>query len=228
VRGHRMASSLVALAGLLATLGACGRVSEGAGAPIGSPAPTGSSASAEPRRYQIPNWEEICTTARTTGIAVKKVAKDSDTPQYMTGCRIDTGGDTQIASATVTFEVSRNAVQTFQVQKNNDWNKGFAFSGPARDKAVVQQVGQAKLGQNYDDAYYAFFPNVEVAGSTHSNTKVVILVGNALLSFSVGGSEWHGAKPKTVKELTPIGPDFAKDVVDKMADAMLALLKPGQ
>jgi hypothetical protein len=226
--GPRTAAG-VALVGLLATLGACQRgVSGGTGAPGPSPAQTAaSSPSAEPRRYRIPTWEEICATAKTTGIAVKKVQKDTDS-QYTTGCRIDTGGETQIASATVTFEVGRLVAQGFQTRKNDDWYKGFAFSGPARDKAVVQQVGQAKLGRDYDDAYYAYFPNVEVAASTHSSTKVVVLLGNALLSFSVGGAEWHGPKPTTVKGLTPIGPDFGKEVIDTLADAMLALLKPEQ
>ena len=202
--------------------------SSGTGTPEHSPPPTAvGSASAEPPRYRIPNSEEICATAQTTGIAVKKAQKETDS-QYQAGCRIDTGGDTQIASATVRFEVSRLAAQTFQTSKDNDWNKGFAFSGPARDKAVVQQGGYAKLGRDYDDAYYAHFPDVEAAGAKHSSTKVVILRGNAVLSFSAGGSEWHGAKPKAVKELSPIGPEFGTDLIDKMADEMLALLKPQQ
>jgi hypothetical protein len=218
---------LMTLVGLLATLGGCQRVASG-GAGMPSSAPTAvSSASAEPPRYRIPNWEGICATAQTTGIAVKKAQKDTDS-RYQAGCRIDTGSDTQIASVTVTFEVSRIAAQTFQISKDNDWNKGFAFSGPARDKAVVQQVGSAKLGQDYDDGYYAYFPDVEAAGARHSSTTVVILRGNALVSFSAGGAEWHGAKPKTVKELSPIGPDFGKDVIDTMADEMLALLKREQ
>lgn len=185
----------------------------------GSPSPG-------PQDYQIPAWQEICAAARTTGLKVKKTEKDSDSPQYQTGCRIHIGGSTQIASATVTFEANRRAAQAFEIQKNDDWNKGFAFSGPARDKAVVQQVGSTKLGRDYDDAYYAFFDKVKVAGSTNSKTNVVILRGNALISFSVNGAEWHGAKPKTVKGLTPLKPEFGKDAVDKMADAMLALLKP--
>jgi hypothetical protein len=219
----------VVLAGLLAATGGCQEnTSDGAASSSGQPpaATSASSQGPEPQQYQIPAWDEICATAKRAGLKVNKAEKDADTPRYQEGCRIGTGEEKQIATVTVTFEVSPIAAQSFQNQKNDDWNKGFAFSGPARDKEVVQQVGHARMGQDYDDAYYAFFPAVKVAGTTNSKTKLVILRGNASVTFSVEGAEWHGAKPKTVQGLTPLEPKFGKDVIDKLADAVLALLKP--
>lgn len=219
----------IAVAALAALLGGCqSATADDSGEPAqpDSAAPAASSPSPEPQHYLIPAWDQICAAAKTTGIAVKKTAKDSDSPQYMEGCKIDTGGSKQLVTVIVSDEVSRYAAQTFQGQKSDDWTKGFAFSGPARDKAVLRQVGHARLGQDYDDAYYAFFDRVQVAGSTNSKTKVVILVGDTLVSFNVEGAEWHGPKPTRVTALTPIKPEFGKDTINKLADAMLALLKP--
>lgn len=233
--GLRPVAAGVLVAVSLAWPAGCGTKSAGAGPATGTP---GAGRSAAPRitsspsarpqaQYQLPTWKQICAAARTTGITVKSTEKDSDYG-YQKGCRIRTGGSTQIAAVTVRFESGDPGfvAADFKSSKNIDWNRGFAFSGPARDKGVVEQVGHAKLGRDYDDAYYAFFPDVRVAGSTSSETHVSILRGNALISFSVGGSEWHGPKPRSVTGLTPIGPGFGKKIIDQLADAMLALLKP--
>jgi hypothetical protein len=202
-----------------------GPVETGASA---APSPSPSASPNEPALpvYRRPSSAEVCAAAKRAKLAIVKA-----TPQKEgldAGCEISVGTERPDNPYTlrVRFEDWGTPERTrtfYEAQKNTDWHKAHsAFTGPPTRRSEVHQVGSAKRGEHYDEAYYAYYADVEVARIHYSQSVVGLLKGNLILNMDLLGGDRTGT---TIDSIKPLGPEVAQKTFDDAADAMLALVE---
>lgn len=190
-------------------------------APSASPSPTEEAGPV----YQRPSSADVCAAAKRSKLAVLKTTPEKEGLEA--GCEISVKSKRPDNPYTfrVRFEdwgTPRRTRTFYQTQKDADWNKGHsAFTGPPTQRSEVLEVGSAKKGERYDEAYYAFYANVEVARIHYSQSVVGLLKGNIIMTMDLLGGDQTGT---TIASIKPLKADVGQKMFDDAADAMLALL----
>lgn len=224
---------LALVLGLSLSVMGCGVIGDGDG--DGTPADAGGSAAPSPTAstselavpdYERPSSADVCAAAKRSKLAVVKTTPEKEGTDA--GCEISVKSKQPDSPYTlrVRFEDwgSPQRTRTFyETQKNTDWHKAHsAFTGPPTQRSEVLQVGAARKGEHYDEAYYAYYANVEVARIHYSQSVVGLLKGNIIMSMDLLGGDQTGT---TIASIKPLKPDVGQKMFDDTADAMLALLK---
>jgi hypothetical protein len=191
-----------------------------------APSPSASPSEEALPVYARPSSADVCAAAKRSKLAVVKTKPEKE--GLDAGCEISVKSKRADSPYTlrVRFEDwgSPQRTRTFyETQKDADWNKGHsAFTGPPTQRSDVLQIGAAKKGERYDEAYYAFYANVEVARIHYSQSVVGLLKGNIIMSMDLLGGDQTGT---TIASIKPLKADVGQKMFDDAADAMLALLK---
>lgn len=176
--------------------------------------------------YRRPTSEEVCAAAKSGKLAVLSVKPEKEGVE--SGCEISVKSQRPDNPHTlrVQFEDWGTPERTrtfYETQKNADWNKGHsAFTGPPTQRSDLLQVGAAKKGEAYDEGYYAFYANVEVARIHYSQSVIGVLKGNIILTMDLLGGDQTGT---TIASIKPLKPEVGQKMFDDAADAMFALLE---
>ncbi|GAA4447274.1 hypothetical protein GCM10023170_028520 [Phytohabitans houttuyneae] len=176
--------------------------------------------------YQRPASADVCAAAKRSKLAVVKTKPEKE--GLDAGCEISVKSKRPDSPYTlrVRFEDWGTPERTrtfYDTQKDADWRKGHsAFTGPPTQRSEVLQVGGAKKGEQYDEAYYAFYADVEVARIHYSQSVVGLLKSNIIMSMDLLGGDQTGT---TIASIKPLKPDVGQKMFDDAADAMLALLQ---
>jgi hypothetical protein len=190
-----------------------------------APSPT-VSPSAQAPVYKRPTSAEICAAAKRSKLAVVKTKPEKE--GLDAGCEISVKSKRADNPYTlrIRFEDWNTPQRTrtfFETQKDADWNKGHsAFTGPPTQRSDVLQVGNAKKGEAYEEAYYAFYANVEVARIHYSQSVLGLLKGNIIMTMDLLGGDQTGT---TIASIKPLKAEVGQKMFDDAADAMVALLK---
>jgi hypothetical protein len=191
-----------------------------------APSPTASPSEEALPVYGRPSSAEVCAAAKRSKLAVVKTKAEKDGLE--TGCEISVKSKQPDNPHTlrVQFEDWKTPQRTrtfYQTQKDTDWNKAHsAFTGPPTQRSDVLQVGDAKKGEAYDEAYYAFYANVEVARIHYSQSVLGLLKGNIIMTMDLLGGDQTGT---TIASIKPLKAEVGQKMFDDAADAMVALLK---
>lgn len=219
--------------GLSLSVTGCGAIGGDGDAP---PADAGASAAPSPSTspseeaalpvYRRPSSAEVCAAAKRSKLAVAKATPEKEGLE--TGCEISVKSKRPDNPYTlrVRFEDWRTPQRTrtfYETQKDTDWHKAHsAFTGPPTQRSDVVQVGSAKKGEAYDEAYYAFYANVEVARIHYSQSVLGLLKGNIIMTMDLLGGDQTGT---TIASIKPLKAEVGQKVFDDAADAMVALLE---
>jgi hypothetical protein len=204
--------------------------------PAISPRPGSSTASATPgaatsesARYALPRAADLCAAARRSDLDVVGTKTEEDT-KLASRCKVDIASRGKRShdvpyALHVKVQVLRDAALTrilYDSAKNTDWYRGHSpFSGTAAKRAEVRQVGRARSGVQYDEAYYAFYPDHEAAGSRDSESVLTLRTGNVMVSVDLLAGDLTGS---TVSSIKPVAADVGWKIFDDVADELLALL----
>jgi len=222
---------LVLVLGLSLWVTGCGVIGDGDAAPAdagasAAPSPTVSPTGEALPTYKQPSSADICAAAKRSKLSVVKTVPEKE--GLDTGCEISVKSKRADNPYTlrVRFEDWRTPERTrtfYETQKDTDWNKAHsAFTGPPTQRSDVLQVGSAKKGEQYEEAYYAFYANVEVARIHYSQSVLGLLKGNIIMSMDLLGGDQTGT---TIASIKPLKAEVGQKMFDDAADAMVALLK---
>ncbi|MFC0528660.1 hypothetical protein [Phytohabitans kaempferiae] len=198
---------------------------DGAGA-TAAPSPSASPTEEAGPLYALPSSADVCAAAKRSKLSV--VGAEPEKEGLDVGCAVSVRSKQPDRPYTlrVRFEDWGNARRTrtfYQTQKDGDWYKGHsAFTGPPTQRSDVLQVGDAKPGAGYDEGYYAFYADVEVARVHYSQSVVGILKGNLIVTMDLLAGDQTSTSIASIK---PVKAEVGQKMFDDVADAVLALPK---
>jgi hypothetical protein len=222
----------------LTWLTACASETPAAGPPASGPPSSGATASASPTavspsattRYELPQPAVICAAMRRSGLDIVGTKPEHD-GGLASRCKVDIASKGRrprelpytLRVKVQSYQNGGQAKYLYDSSKNTDWERGHsAFSGAAAQRAEVRQVGQARSGVQYEEGYYAYYPDHQVAGSKDSESLLTLRKGNLIITLDLLAGDLTGS---TVASIKPVAADVGSKIFDMVADELIALIR---
>src|SRR3954447_12191520 len=169
-----------------------------------SPAGASASTGVVPRqtaRYTLPTASDICAAVRRTGLDIVATKPEQDAG-WVSRCKVDIASKGRrprklpytLRVEVQTFRDAALAERLYVSSKTTDWQRGHsAFSGAATQRAEIDQLGHARSGAQYDEGYYAYFPDHQVAGAKNSESVLSLRKGNLIITFDLLAGDLTGS-----------------------------------